>query len=121
MIETNRLKIYAASQEKMETFIEAQTLDDLKAAYTEMLNGCLEHTNPTDWNAPDSRSAYISESSASKGFLRMALQKSDTESPKNTRTTDMRPKPSKRYWNGRFCILRLSPWKRRLILIILLL
>ena len=51
MIETNRLKIYAASQEKMETFIEAQTLDDLKAAYTEMLNGCLEHSNQWDWYA----------------------------------------------------------------------
>lgn len=36
MIETERLKIYAASQDIMERFIEAQTVDVLKAAYIEM-------------------------------------------------------------------------------------
>ena len=51
MIETNRLKIYAASQELMESFIEAQTFDVLKAAYTEMLNGCLNHPDQWDWYA----------------------------------------------------------------------
>lgn len=51
MIETNRLKIYAASQEMMEAFIEAQTVDVLKAAYTEMLNGCLNHPDQRDWYA----------------------------------------------------------------------
>ena len=48
MIETNRLKIYAASQENMEAFIEAQTVEILKSAYTEMLNGCL--ANPYQWD-----------------------------------------------------------------------
>ena len=51
MIETNRLKIYSASQELMETFIEAQTIDVLKEAYTEMLNGCLAHPDKWDWYA----------------------------------------------------------------------
>ncbi len=51
MIETNRLKLYAASQGEMETFIEAQTVDVLKAAYTEMLNGCLDHPEQRDWYA----------------------------------------------------------------------
>ncbi len=51
MIETNRLKIYAATKEMMETFIEAQTIDVLKEAYTEMLNGCLEHPEEWDWYA----------------------------------------------------------------------
>ena len=51
MIKTNRLKIYSASQELMETFIEAQTIDVLKAAYTEMLNGCLNHPDQWDWYA----------------------------------------------------------------------
>jgi RimJ/RimL family protein N-acetyltransferase len=51
MIETNRLKLYAASQGEMETFIEAQTVDVLKAAYTEMLNGCLNHPDQWDWYA----------------------------------------------------------------------
>ena len=35
----------------METFIEAQTIDVLKEAYTEMLNGCLEHPEEWDWYA----------------------------------------------------------------------
>jgi hypothetical protein len=43
MIETEHLKIYPASKEQMEVFIETQTVDVLKAAYTEMLNGCLDH------------------------------------------------------------------------------
>ncbi|WP_295068412.1 GNAT family N-acetyltransferase [Ruminococcus sp.] len=51
MIETNRVKIYAASHDMMKTFIEAQTVDVLKAAYTEMLNGCLEHPYQWDWYA----------------------------------------------------------------------
>ena len=51
MIETNRLKIYAASQRLMESFIESQTAEVLKAAYTEMLNGCLAHPNQWDWYA----------------------------------------------------------------------
>jgi hypothetical protein len=51
MLETRRLKIYAASQDIMEQFIEAQTVDVLKAAYTEMLNGCLEHPDQWEWYA----------------------------------------------------------------------
>ena len=51
MIETNRLKLYPASQNMMEAFIEAQTVDVLKTAYTEMLNGCLEHPDQWDWYA----------------------------------------------------------------------
>ncbi len=51
MIETSRLNIYAASQEMMAAFIEAQIADVLKAAYTEMLNGCLEHPDQWDWYA----------------------------------------------------------------------
>lgn len=35
MIETSRLKLYAASQEQMEAFIAAQSADVLKAAYTD--------------------------------------------------------------------------------------
>ena len=51
MIETNRLKIYAASQSMMESFIEAQTAEVLKVAYTEMLNGCLANLDQWDWYA----------------------------------------------------------------------
>ena len=51
MIETERLKIYAASQDIMEQFIEEQNVDVLKAAYTEMLNGCLKHPDQWDWYA----------------------------------------------------------------------
>ena len=51
MIETERLKIHAASQEEMEQFIESQMIDVLKLAYTEMLNGCLNNPNQWEWYA----------------------------------------------------------------------
>ena len=51
MIETNRLKIYAASKEQMEAFIAAQSAPVLKAAYTEMLDGCLAHPDQWEWYA----------------------------------------------------------------------
>ena len=37
MIDTKQLRIYAASKEQMEAFIAAQSVEILKAAYTEML------------------------------------------------------------------------------------
>lgn len=51
MIKTNRLKIYAASKKQMKAFIAEQTVDVLKAAYTEMLDGCLTHQNQWEWYA----------------------------------------------------------------------
>lgn len=51
MIETERLKIYAASQEEMERFIESQTIDVLRLAYAEMLNGCLNAPDQWEWYA----------------------------------------------------------------------
>ena len=51
MIETKRLKIYPASREQMEAFIAVQSLDVLKAAYTEMLDGCLTHPEQWHWYA----------------------------------------------------------------------
>ena len=51
MIETENLKIYAASQNEMEKFIELQTNDILKTAYTEMLNGCIENPEQWEWYA----------------------------------------------------------------------
>ena len=51
MIETENLKIYAASQNEMENFIELQTDDILKTAYTEMLNGCIENPEQWEWYA----------------------------------------------------------------------
>ncbi|WP_084262163.1 GNAT family N-acetyltransferase [Ruminococcus sp. NK3A76] len=51
MIETKRLRIYAASKEEMETFIESQTIDVLKLAYSEMLNGCLNNPDQWEWYA----------------------------------------------------------------------
>ena len=51
MIETKRLKIYPASEEQMKTFIAAQTVDILKAAYSEMLDGALAHPDSWEWYA----------------------------------------------------------------------
>lgn len=51
MIETKRLKLYAASYQQMTAFIAAQSDDVLKAAYTEMLDGCLSHPDMLEWYA----------------------------------------------------------------------
>ncbi len=51
IIETKRLKIYPASEEQMEAFIAAQSVDVLKAAYTEMRNGALTHPDQWEWYA----------------------------------------------------------------------
>ena len=51
MIETKRLRIYVASQNEMEQFIESQIIDVLKLAYTEMLNGSLNNPNQWEWYA----------------------------------------------------------------------
>ena len=51
MIETNHLKIHAASKEEMEQFISLQSVDILKAAYAEMLDGCLSHPDQWEWYA----------------------------------------------------------------------
>ena len=51
MIETKRLKVYAASRDAMEKFMESQTVEVLKAAYTEMLDGCLKHPERWEWYA----------------------------------------------------------------------
>ena len=51
MIETKRLKIYPAAQEQMETFIAAETDAELKKAYTEMLEGCLQNPGHWQWYA----------------------------------------------------------------------
>lgn len=48
MIETERLRIYPASEDEMKTFISEETDDEMKKAYTEMLEGCLKH--PDQWN-----------------------------------------------------------------------
>ncbi len=51
IIETKRLKIYPASVEQMEAFIAAQSVDVLKAAYSEMLEGALTHPEQWEWYA----------------------------------------------------------------------
>ena len=51
IIETERLKIYPASEKQMKEFIAAQTIDVLKAAYTEMFDGALAHPDRWAWYA----------------------------------------------------------------------
>ena len=51
MMETKHLKIYPASREQMETFIAAQSVEVLKEAYTQMLDGCLAHPDQWEWYA----------------------------------------------------------------------
>lgn len=48
MIETYRLNIYPASKEQMEEFISLQTIDILRMAYQEMLDGAMAHIDQWD-------------------------------------------------------------------------
>ena len=50
-LETRRLNLRVASKEEMEALIEAQTDAELKKAYREMLQGCLDHPDLWEWYA----------------------------------------------------------------------
>ena len=51
MLNTERLRIYPASREQMETMIASEQEEELKKAYAEMLDGCLRHPDQWDWYA----------------------------------------------------------------------
>ena len=50
-IRTKRLTLYPAARDRMERRIAAETDAELRAAYTEMLEGCLEHPDEWEWYA----------------------------------------------------------------------
>ena len=50
-METDRIRIYPANREQMESSILAEKDDELKKAYGEMLDGCLAHPDQWDWYA----------------------------------------------------------------------
>lgn len=50
-LETERLRLYVASQAEIEQLIERQTDGELKKAYQEMLDGCLAHPKQGEWYA----------------------------------------------------------------------
>ena len=51
MLNTDRLRIYPASREQMEAMIASEQNEELKKAYTEMLEGFLRHPDQWDWYA----------------------------------------------------------------------
>ena len=51
MIQTERLRLYPASREQMEVAAAAERDDELRAAYRQMLDGCLRHPAQWDWYA----------------------------------------------------------------------
>ena len=51
MINTERLCLRVTSDEEMKALIAAETADEMKAAYGEMLAGCLEHPEQRQWYA----------------------------------------------------------------------
>ena len=51
MMRTERLRLYPASREQMETMIASEQEEELKKAYAEMLDGCLRHPDQWDWYA----------------------------------------------------------------------
>ena len=60
MIQTDRLNIYPASREQMEAMIASERDEELKKAYSEMLEGCLRHPEQWDWEAFQGR-GYATE------------------------------------------------------------
>lgn len=50
-METDRLVIHAADRTEMENYIAVQDNEILKAAYTEMLEGCLNNPDSWEWYA----------------------------------------------------------------------
>ena len=51
MIKTERLQLYPASREQMEAVIASEQDEELRKAYSEMLEGCLRHPDQWDWYA----------------------------------------------------------------------
>ena len=51
MVRTERLRMYPASWEQMDAMIASERDEELKKAYTEMLEGCLRHPDQWDWYA----------------------------------------------------------------------
>ena len=51
MLKTEHLNIYPASREQMEAMIASEQDEELKKAYSEMLDGCERHPNQWDWYA----------------------------------------------------------------------
>ena len=51
MLETTRLRLYPADRARMEAAIAAEPSPELRAAYTEMLTGCLAHPEQWEWYA----------------------------------------------------------------------
>ncbi len=48
-IKTERLDIYLATDEEMRTFVEHEPVAELRQAYSEMLDGCLQHPELRMW------------------------------------------------------------------------
>ena len=51
MLKTKRLNIYPASDEEMQCEIAEEKVPELKAAYQEMLDGCVAHPDEREWYA----------------------------------------------------------------------
>ena len=51
MLNTERLRLYPASREQMEGTIASEQDEELKKAYTEMLEGCLRQPDQWNWYA----------------------------------------------------------------------
>ncbi len=51
MMQTERIRIYPASRDQMESLLSAEQDDELRKAYGEMLRGSLAHPDDRDWYA----------------------------------------------------------------------
>jgi len=106
MLHTNRLRIYPASREQMEAMIASEQEEELKKAYTEMLEGCLRHPDQWDWYVlwmiEMTDGTHIGDLS-SRGSGKTGSRRSDTGSWRNTRGRAMPRKRCGRPAVGRSC------------------
>lgn len=49
MIQTERLRVYAASDDEMKKLIAEETDGEMRTAYQEMLEGCISHPEQRNW------------------------------------------------------------------------
>ena len=57
MLNTERLRIYPASRERIEAMIASEQEEELKKAYAEMLEGCLRH--PDQWDSSERKARAL--------------------------------------------------------------
>ncbi len=69
MATVKQVRIYPANRQQMETAISSAKDPELKKAYTEMLEGCLEHPDQWDWYATEATKLALEWAFSQSGVM----------------------------------------------------